>query len=121
MCNSITQIFGSGVAYGTSSTHSKFASWRIFFLIIGLITIIVGFAVFMVLPDSPVKALRFTEAEKVAALLRVKENQSGTQNATLKKEQVLAEMSEEEKSPVREKLAYSDETDLRNPFFVYTR
>jgi hypothetical protein len=32
----------------------------------------------------------------------------------------LAEMSEEEKNIVREKLAYSDETDLRNPFFVYT-
>ena len=43
----------------------------------------------MLLPDSPVKAVRFTEAERVAALLRVKENQSGTQNAKLKKEQVL--------------------------------
>ena len=88
VCNSITQIFGSGVAYGASFTTSKFASWRIFFLIIGLITVLIGFGVFMLLPDSPVKALRFTEAEKVAALLRVKENQSGTQNAKLKKEQV---------------------------------
>ncbi|EXJ55756.1 hypothetical protein A1O7_08686 [Cladophialophora yegresii CBS 114405] len=89
VCNSITQIFGSGVAYGASFTTSKFASWRIFFLIIGLITVIIGFGVFMLLPDSPVKAVRFTEAEKVAALLRVKENQSGTQNAKLKKSQVI--------------------------------
>ena len=29
----------------------------------------------MFLPDSPVKAKRFTDAEKVAALLRVKDNQ----------------------------------------------
>ncbi|KAK5241068.1 hypothetical protein LTS06_012239, partial [Exophiala xenobiotica] len=29
-------------------------------------------------------------------------------------------MSEDEKTLAREKLAYSDETDLRNPFFVYT-
>ena len=43
----------------------------------------------MFLPDSPVKAVRFTEAEKIAALLRVKENQSGTQNARLKKVQVI--------------------------------
>jgi MFS transporter, ACS family, allantoate permease len=43
----------------------------------------------MFLPDSPVKAHRFTEAERVAALLRVKENQSGTQNAHIKKAQVL--------------------------------
>ena len=86
--NSLTQIVGGAIAYGASFTHSKFASWRIFFLVIGLLTIIIGFAVFCLLPDSPVKAKRFTEAEKVAALLRVKENQSGTQNATLKKAQV---------------------------------
>lgn len=41
------------------------------------------------LPDSPVKAKRFTDAEKVAALMRVKESQSGTQNYGLKKAQVL--------------------------------
>lgn len=89
VCNSATQIFGSGVAYGASFSKTGFASWRMFFLIIGLMTILVGFLVFYFLPDSPVKAVRFTEAEKIAALLRVKENQSGTQNATLKKEQVL--------------------------------
>ena len=86
--NSLTQIVGGAIAYGASFTHGKFASWRIFFLVIGLVTILAGFAVFMLLPDSPVKAMRFTEAEKIAALLRVKENQSGTQNATLKREQV---------------------------------
>ena len=48
----------------------------------------------MFLPDSPVKALRFTEAEKVAALLRVKDNQSGTQNAKLKKEQVFESLKD---------------------------
>lgn len=94
MCNSITQIFGSGVAYGASFTNGKFASWRIFFLIIGLITILIGFCVFSFLPDSPVKALRFTETERVAALLRVKENLSGTQNATLKKAQVLESLKD---------------------------
>lgn len=89
VCNSVTQIFGSGVAYGASFSTSSFASWRIFFLVIGLMTIVFGFGVFMLLPDSPVKAARFTEAEKVAALLRVKENQSGTQNSKLKLSQVL--------------------------------
>ena len=86
--NSLTQIVGGAVAYGASFTHNRFASWRIFFLVIGLLTIIIGFVVFTFLPDSPVKASRFTDAEKIAALLRVKENHSGTQNATLKKAQV---------------------------------
>ena len=44
--------------------------------------------IILLLPDSPVKAKRFTDAEKVAALLRVKGDQSGTQNSTFKKEQM---------------------------------
>ena len=38
VCNSLTQIFGGAVAYGASFSNSKFASWRIFFLIIGIMT-----------------------------------------------------------------------------------
>ncbi|KAL9618711.1 MAG: hypothetical protein Q9160_006590 [Pyrenula sp. 1 TL-2023] len=90
VCNSLTMVFGGCVAYGASFTHSHFASWRIFFLIIGLITILLGFTVFMVLPDSPVKASSFSDAEKIAALIRTKDNQSGTQNAKIKMDQVLA-------------------------------
>ncbi len=55
---------------------------------IGAMTIFVGAMVCIFLPDSPVKAKRFSDAEKVAALLRTKGNQSGTQNAHLKKDQV---------------------------------
>lgn len=36
---------------------------------------VIGLLVALLLPDSPVKARRFTDAEKVAALLRVKDNQ----------------------------------------------
>lgn len=88
VCNSLTQIFGGAVAYGASFSKSHFASWRIFMLVIGLTTVLIGFFVTVFLPDSPVRAMRFTEAEKIAALLRVKDNLSGTQNAKLKKAQV---------------------------------
>ena len=50
---------------------------------------VVGLLVAIYLPDSPVRAKRFTDAEKVAALMRVKDNQSGTQNRQLKKAQVI--------------------------------
>jgi MFS family permease len=88
VCNSLTQIFGGFLAYGVSFANTKFASWRIFFVAIGAMTMFVGALVCIFLPDSPVKAKRFTDAEKVAALLRTKDNQSGTQNAHLKKAQV---------------------------------
>ncbi|KAK5268381.1 hypothetical protein LTR99_004214 [Exophiala xenobiotica] len=89
VCNSLTSIFAGLVSYGASfSENGHFASWRIFLLTIGLATVAVGFVVFMFLPDSPVKARRFTDAEKVATLLRVKDNQSGTQNAKIKTDQI---------------------------------
>ncbi|KAI9668069.1 MAG: hypothetical protein M1821_000889 [Bathelium mastoideum] len=88
VCNSGTQIVGGALAYGVSFAHRKFASWRIFFVAVGAATVLVGFLVALLLPDSPVKAKRFTDAEKVAALLRVKDNQSGTQNAHLKRDQI---------------------------------
>lgn len=75
VCNSLTQIFGGFVAYGVSHSNTRFATWRIFYIAIGALTIAVGLLVAIFLPDSPVKALRFTDAEKVAALLRVKNNQ----------------------------------------------
>ena len=68
-------IFGGFVAYGVSFAHTKFANWRIFYVAIGALTMVVGVLVCMFLPDSPVKARRFTDAEKVAVLLRVKDNQ----------------------------------------------
>ena len=75
VCNSLTQIFGGFVAYGVSFADTRFASWRIFYIAIGALTMVVGLLVAMFLPDSPVKTKRFTDAEKVAALLRVKDNQ----------------------------------------------
>ena len=35
-------------------------------------------------------------------------------------ERVMEGMSEEEKREMREKMAFADQTDRRNPFFVYT-
>ncbi|KAH8802973.1 major facilitator superfamily domain-containing protein [Xylogone sp. PMI_703] len=89
ICNGLASMFGGFLAYGTSFAHTEFAPWRIFFLVIGIITIFIGALVCIFLPDSPVKAKRFSDAEKMAALIRVKDNQSGTQNAVFKKEQMI--------------------------------
>ncbi|KAL9589713.1 MAG: hypothetical protein Q9203_001484 [Teloschistes exilis] len=70
VCNSLTQIFGGCVAYGVSFASTGFATWRIFYIAIGALTMVVGALVAVFLPDSPVKARRFTDAEKVAALMR---------------------------------------------------
>ena len=94
VCNSLTSIFGGLIAYGASFSHSHFASWRIFLLTIGLLTIVIGGLVAFFLPDSPVRAMTFSDAEKIAALLRVKENQSGTQNAKVKLPQIIESLKD---------------------------
>lgn len=40
VCNSLTQIFGGCVAYGVSFAHVRFANWRIFYLAIGVLTMV---------------------------------------------------------------------------------
>lgn len=84
-----SMIVGGCVSYGVSFIEGGYAVWRIFYLVIGLLTICSGVIICIFLPDSPVRAKRFTEAEKVAVLLRIKDNQSGTQNAKIKKPQVV--------------------------------
>ncbi|ESZ97367.1 MFS transporter, ACS family, allantoate permease [Sclerotinia borealis F-4128] len=93
VCNSLTQIVGGLLAYGISFVNTKFASWRIFFVVIGGLTMMVGLLVCVFLPDSLVKAKRFSDAEKVAVLMRVKDNQSGTQNCPLQKASIVRNIS----------------------------
>ncbi|KAK7705863.1 hypothetical protein SLS64_007811 [Diaporthe eres] len=84
-----SMMVGGSVSYGVSFIESRFAVWRIFYLVIGLLTICSGVIICLFLPDSPVRARRFTEAEKAAVLLRIRDNQSGTQNAKIKKPQIV--------------------------------
>lgn len=81
-CNCLGSIFGGLVAYGVSFGATRFATWRIFFLAIGLFTIAAGVAVVVLLPDSPVKAKRFSDGEKMAILLRLQEDQRFVINPT---------------------------------------
>lgn len=84
-----SMMVGGSVSYGISFIEGGFAVWRIFYLVIGILTICSGVIICLFLPDSPVRARRFTEAEKAAILLRIRNNQSGTQNAKIKKPQAI--------------------------------
>ncbi|RMY01428.1 hypothetical protein D0868_08494 [Hortaea werneckii] len=55
---------------------------------IGLITICVGVVVILLLPDNPMSS-RLSHAEKVAAVERLRENQTGIENKHFKPSQVL--------------------------------
>ena len=83
-------IIGSLMSWGFQHypPNQTFASWQIMFLVIGCITIFFGILVIMFLPDNPMSAKKLTHAEKVAAVERLRENQTGVENKHFKPYQV---------------------------------
>lgn len=61
--------------------------YQIMFLVVGLITCVAGILVIFFLPDNPFKS-RLTHEEKVWAVERLRENQTGIENKTFKLSQV---------------------------------
>ncbi|KAK2050899.1 allantoin permease [Colletotrichum caudatum] len=78
-------IVGSLISFGFQHyTSSSFTSWQIMFLVCGLMTIAVGVTVVLVLPDNPMSARFLSQEEKVWAIERLRENQTGVENKHFK-------------------------------------
>lgn len=82
-------IIGALTSFGFQhyKGHS-FKSWQIMFLVFGLITICAGMVVILLLPDSPMKS-RLSHDEKIWAIERLRENQTGIENKHFKWHQSL--------------------------------
>ncbi|KAJ3534792.1 hypothetical protein NM208_g7403 [Fusarium decemcellulare] len=89
MMNAVQQIVGGLLAYCFSLISTgPLKSWQWLFLIYGVISVFFGLFVVWYMPDSPMRAKCFSEADKTLMVERVRENQTGLQNRTFKKEQV---------------------------------
>ena len=79
------QIIGGFVSFGFQKvTGASLKGWQIMFIVLGLITILVGVALLWILPDTPMKAKFLTETEKRALLKHVSVNQTGIENHKFK-------------------------------------
>ena len=65
------------------------APYKIIYVLLGGLAILVGVCVLIWLPDSPVHAHFLTKEERIAALERVRDDAGGTENKHLKKYQVV--------------------------------
>ncbi|CAA9961741.1 hypothetical protein PTMSG1_05118 [Pyrenophora teres f. maculata] len=82
-------IIGSLISFGFQHYSSDtFTSWQIMFLVVGIVTIAVGITVLFLLPDNPMSS-RLTPSEKVWAIERLRENQTGIENTHFKFYQVI--------------------------------
>lgn len=83
-------IIGALTSFGFQHYHNAtFTSWQIMFLLFGLITIAVGLLVMLLLPDNPMSCPRLTRDEKLRAIERVRDNQTGIENKRFKPGQML--------------------------------
>ncbi|KAI6085623.1 major facilitator superfamily domain-containing protein [Hypoxylon rubiginosum] len=90
MMNGGQQIVGGLLAYCFSLIESgPLRSWQAIFIAYGGITVFWGVFVWYWMPDSPMRAKCFTEADKRLMVERVRENQTGLQNKVFRREQAM--------------------------------
>lgn len=79
----VGQILGGAVSYAFQHVpaDSALAGWQIMFLLLGLVTVVVGSSIFFFLPDTPMEAKWLSDSEKVALLKHISVNQTGVQQS----------------------------------------
>ena len=86
----VGQIIGGAVSYAFQQVqHPSFSGWKIMFVVLGVVTVLIGFLTILILPDTPMKARFLSESEKVKLLRHVAINQTGIENKKFKPRQVL--------------------------------
>ncbi|KAF2094963.1 MFS general substrate transporter [Rhizodiscina lignyota] len=68
--------------------HGPVRSWRLIFLLIGLLSIVTGVVLYFFMPDNPVTVKWLNEREKAIAVKRVADYQLGIKNSHFKWEQL---------------------------------
>ncbi|KAL4071662.1 major facilitator superfamily domain-containing protein [Scleroderma yunnanense] len=90
LMNGTAQIVSGLLAFGT--LHFKttgFEPWQWFMIITGTITMALAVFYWFFFPDSPTTAWFFTADERIKAVQRIKENQTGVENKHFKMEQFI--------------------------------
>ncbi|KAE8444474.1 hypothetical protein EG329_000458 [Mollisiaceae sp. DMI_Dod_QoI] len=88
MYTGLSVCFTGPIGYGIGFIASA-DKWRYFFWITGAMTCVWAFIVLIFLPDNPVKAKFITERQKAISIDRVRADQTGIENKTFKKEQMI--------------------------------
>ncbi|KZF24812.1 putative MFS allantoate transporter [Xylona heveae TC161] len=92
MCG-FAQMFGGYIAYGIAihlgrDPHAALRGWQVIFLVLGLLTAVIGIIFFFILPNSPLSAGFLSPAEKRLHAERLRENEQGIGSNIFKRAQV---------------------------------
>ncbi|KAJ7127432.1 major facilitator superfamily domain-containing protein [Mycena crocata] len=95
MTSGTSQIISGFVSFGCLHIQtSGFEPWRWLMVITGSLTIVTAISFWLFFPDSPTTAWFLTPQERAIAVMRLKENQTGVENKSLKKEQMIEALTD---------------------------
>ncbi|KAJ5746194.1 Major facilitator superfamily domain general substrate transporter [Penicillium odoratum] len=86
--NQLSSVFSGLVSYGIGQTDTSLSPWRLLFLVLGAFSLLWAGVLYVFLPDSPVQCWYFSDREKFVCLERVKDNNTGMEDKTIKWYQV---------------------------------
>ena len=86
--NQLSSVFSGVVSYGIGQTDTALAPWRLLFIVLGIFSLVWAVVLYVFLPDSPVQCWYFSDREKFVCLERVKDNNTGMEDKTIKWYQV---------------------------------
>ncbi|WYZ35856.1 hypothetical protein EsH8_X_000503 [Colletotrichum jinshuiense] len=82
--NGVGIALGGLLGYGIGNIKGALASWKYEFLIIGALCCAWGIVIAVFLPDNPITSKKLNQREKRIIIERLRENQTGVENKTLK-------------------------------------
>lgn len=86
--NQGSSIFSGIISYGIGHTNTALHPWRLLFLVLGAYSVLWAVVIWFLLPDSPVSARWLNDREKYICLVRIKGNNTGMEDKTIKWYQV---------------------------------
>lgn len=90
------QILGGAISHGFQqvAAGNGMAGWRIMFVVLGCVTVTVGLATALFVPDTPMQARWLSDEEKVALLRHVSVNMTGIQHRKFRARQIVEALSD---------------------------
>lgn len=87
--NGVATVVGGLLGFGLGhATHAALESWKLIFLVIGLLNFVWAIVFLLVMPDSPASAKFLTDHEKAILVKHVSQNNQGVKDQRFKWEQV---------------------------------
>lgn len=85
------QIIGGVVSWGFQhvAPGAGLAGWRIMFIVLGCVTVVIGLSVIAFIPDTPMQARWLSVREKVALLKHVSVNQTGIKSSEFRFKEII--------------------------------